>query len=55
MRMERFVVLRAMGGLSPSMSPVTTVWSSLESSTSHMTVLRKLEERANEASAEPWN
>jgi hypothetical protein len=55
MRMERLVVLRAMGGLSPSMSPVTTRCSSFESSTSHITVFRKLEDRASEASAEPWN
>lgn len=53
MRMERLVVLRAMGGLSPSMSPVTTRCSNFESSTSHITVLRKLEERATDASAEP--
>ena len=53
MRMERLVVLRAMGGLGPSIALVTTWLRILESSTSQSMVFRKLEESATETSEEP--
>jgi len=55
MRIDKFVVFKAIGGLSPSISFVTTRFRSLESSTSHNTVLRKLEERERLASDSFWN
>lgn len=54
-RIDKFVVFKAIGGLSPSISFVTTRFRSLESSTSHKTVLRKLEERERLASDCFWN
>jgi hypothetical protein len=52
--MERLVVFNAIGGLSPSISFVTTAYKRLESSTSHINVFRKFEERARETSEEFW-
>ena len=49
-RMDKFVVFRDIGGLSPSMSLVTAMSKSQASPTSQITVLRKLEEAASERS-----
>jgi len=54
MRIDKLVVFKAIGGLSPSMSLVTTRFRRLESSTSHRTVLRKLDERERLASDYFW-
>jgi hypothetical protein len=50
--MERLVVFKTIGGLSPSISFVTTLYKRLESSTSHINVFRKFEEIASEISEE---
>lgn len=50
MRIERFVVLSAMGGDGPSISLVTVNFNRLESSTSQISVFKKLDDKAIEAS-----
>lgn len=50
-RMDKFRVFSSIGGSGPSMSLVTVTFSSLESSTSHMTVFIILDDASNDISA----
>jgi hypothetical protein len=50
MRIERLVVFKRMGGLSPSMELVTSIYRKRESLMSHISESNRLDERDKEAS-----